>query len=170
LLKQSFAQMVISERGDKLRITPEELVEGRLYAGMEAVRMGLVDEVGDDTDAIAKAASLAGISNYELVDVNVEVDRIFVLKVRRVFESLEDGEDGLSLTDLLALSDSAGGVKGADNAVEGSDADSPMVNLGRLRRFMLSGTLAESQKDSLPGLPIEINKPNIYYIYAGQSP
>ena len=32
-----------------------------------------MDEIGGDTQAIQKAADLAGISNYEMVDVNVEV-------------------------------------------------------------------------------------------------
>ncbi len=168
LLKQSFAQMVIQERGDKLRISPEELVEGRLYAGTEAVQLGLADDIGDDTDAIRKAASLAGISGYELVDVNIEADRIFVQQARRVFESLEDSDDQLSLIDLIALSNSTGG---AVESVDGQHAtNSPIVRLGGLRKFMLSGTLTETQEDPLPGFPLKINRPNIYYIYAGQSP
>jgi protease-4 len=166
LLKQSFAQMVIQERGDKLRLSPEELTEGRLYVGMEAVQLGLADEIGDDTDAIAKAASLAGISGYELVDVNIEVDRIFVQQARRVFSSL-DQDDQLSLADLIALGNATSGTA---ESIEGQLTSSPVVKLGDLRKFMLSGTLAETQADPLPDFPLEINKPNIYYIYAGQSP
>ena len=84
LLKESFAQMVVAERGDKLRISREELIEGRLYAGMVAVRLGLADEIGGDSDAIRKAAELAGISNYGFVDVNFEVMRERLQKLEQV--------------------------------------------------------------------------------------
>ncbi|MFB3119021.1 MAG: S49 family peptidase, partial [Stenotrophomonas maltophilia] len=60
LLKQSFAQMVITERGDRLRISEEELLEGRLYAGVEAVQLGLADAMGNDSDAIERVADMAG--------------------------------------------------------------------------------------------------------------
>ena len=53
-LKEAFAQIVVSERGDKLRISQDELVQGRLYSGMHAVRLGLVDELGGDSDALEK--------------------------------------------------------------------------------------------------------------------
>ena len=39
-LKSAFAQIVISERGDRLRISRDELVEARLYSGVDAVRLG----------------------------------------------------------------------------------------------------------------------------------
>jgi protease-4 len=161
LLKQSFAQTVIRERGDKLRISPEELAEGQLYAGMEAVQLGLADDIGDDTDAIRKAASLAGVSGYELLDVNVEVNRLFVQQTRRIFD------EEISLVDLIALSSSNGGT---EESVVDQDANTPIVRLGALRKFLLSGSLAETQEDPLPGFPLEINRPNIYYIYVGQSP
>ena len=44
------------------------------------------------------------------------------------------------------------------------------VSLGDLRRFILTGSLTEAQEDPLPGFPLEINRPNIYYMYAGQYP
>jgi protease IV len=167
LLKQSFAQMVIHERGDKLRVSPEELVEGKLYSGLEAVQLGLVDEIGDDTQAIRKAASLAGISNYELVDVNAEVDRLFVLQIRRIFAASEEGDSPLSLSEILALTNSQGG---SGESTVGPGMSDQTVNLGNLRKFLISGALTETQDNPLPGLPVEINRPEIYYIYVGQSP
>ena len=80
-LKQAFVQMVVSQRGDKLRISPDEIAQAKIYPGIEAVRLGLVDAIGGETEAIEKAASLAGISSYDLVDVNVEVFRIFSKKI-----------------------------------------------------------------------------------------
>ena len=91
-LKDAFARMVIRERGDKLRVTEAELTEGRLYAGVEAVRLGLVDEIGSDSDAMDKAAELAGISNYGLVDVNEHVLRESIQRTRRIFRSELDVE------------------------------------------------------------------------------
>ena len=90
--KEAFVQTVFAQRGDRLQISPQELAEARLYQGMEAVRLGLVDGIGSETDATEKSASLAGISNYELVDVNEMVLREFVVQLRRIFAS-EDGEE-----------------------------------------------------------------------------
>ena len=91
-LKEGFAQMVLIERGDKLRISEEELTEGRLYSGVDAVRLGLVDEIGGDSDAMDKAAELAGISNYGTVDINAEVLRETIQRTRRIFRSESDLE------------------------------------------------------------------------------
>ena len=82
-MKESFAQIVISERGERLLISKDELVQGRIYSGLNAVKLGLVDELGGDSDAFAKAASLSGISNYGLVDVNLEV-------IKQFYKDLED--------------------------------------------------------------------------------
>lgn len=40
--------------------------EGRVWLGTDALRLGLVDELGNIDDAIAKAAELAGIEEYQL--------------------------------------------------------------------------------------------------------
>ena len=84
-IKDVFAQIVITERGDRLRITEDDLVQGDLYHGVRAVRLGLVDELGGDSEAFDKAAELAGIANYGLVDVNLEVLKKFVKDFEEVF-------------------------------------------------------------------------------------
>ena len=130
-LKDAFAEMVMLERGDKIRITEAELTEGRLYAGVDAVRLGLVDEVGGDSDAMEKAAELAGISNYGTVDVNAEVLRESIQRTRRIFRSELEAEP----TDQEAL---------------------PTVLLDNIDR-----------ENPLPDFPLDIQSPNIYYLYAG---
>ncbi|MBI4233055.1 MAG: S49 family peptidase [Chloroflexi bacterium] len=75
-IKEAFALMVTSQRGERLRLSKDEVVDGRIYLGMEAVRLGLADEIGGEADAIRKAASLAGIRNYGLVDVDLEVAKL----------------------------------------------------------------------------------------------
>ena len=130
-LKDAFAEMVMLERGDKIRITEAELTEGRLYAGVDAVRLGLVDEVGGDSDAMEKAAELAGISNYGTVDVNAEVLRESIQRTRRIFRSEFQAEP----TDQEAL---------------------PSLILDNIDR-----------ENPLPDFPLDIQSPNIYYLYAG---
>ncbi len=130
-LKDAFAEMVMLERGDKIRITEAQLTEGRLYAGVDAVRLGLVDEVGGDSDAMEKAAELAGISNYGTVDVNAEVLRESIQRTRRIFRSELEAEP----TDQEAL---------------------PTVLLDNIDRH-----------NPLPDFPLDIQSPNIYYLYAG---
>jgi len=170
LLKQSFAQMVITERGDRLRISEEQLLEGRLYAGVEAVQLGLADAIGNDSDAIERVADMAGISNYELVDINTEVDRLFIQKIRRIFAVSSDAEPPADLSGILALmslaqaqGDPAGGLNRLGYAA-GLSGSSELGNLLR------SGVLQQTQEDPLPGFPLQINRPEIYYIYAGPYP
>ena len=170
LLKKSFAQMVVTERGDKLNVTYEELTEGRLYAGMEAVRLGLADEIGDDSAAIDRAASMAGISNYELLDVNTEVNRIFVQKIRRIFAESESGEVDAILPAVLGLPVTAPDSAGAVHiAADGAGRTKP-VTLTELRRLAITGALTGADEDPLPGFPLEIKQPDLYYIYAGENP
>ena len=168
LLKQAFAQMVIAERGDRLRISEEELLEGRLYAGVEAVQLGLVDAMGNDSDAIEKVADMAGISNYELVDINTEVDRLFIQKHRRIFAASEDGEPPADLSGALALMSLAQGDPAGGLNRLGYEAD--LSGSSELRNLLRSGILQQTQEDPLPGFPLEISRPKIYYIYAGPYP
>ena len=169
LLKQSFVQMVVSERGDKLAVSPEELAEGRLYSGIESVRLGLADEIGDDSAAIEKAASMAGISNYELLDVNTEVNRIFVQKIRRIFAESDSGEvDGI-LSASLGMPYGSPNVTGAaasGSGVSPSGRTEP-VTLMELNRLAVTGALTHPEGDPFPELPLEIKPPEIYYLYTG---
>ena len=168
-LKAAFGEMVISERGDKLLISRDELLEARLYSGVEAVRLGLADEIGSDTDAIQKAAELAGISNYSLVDVNLEVQVEFARQLRRILEPL-DSEGESDPADALRLL--ATDLDTGDPVLEAYSGDSGggVSELQALRRLLLSGQLEAAQEDPLPEFPLEIGYPNIYYLYVGNGP
>ena len=131
LLKDGFVELVVKERGDRLRISRDEVAEARLYTGIEAVKLGLVDTIGSDTDAVKRVAKLAGISNYELVDVNELLVRRFVLQTRRVFASPGIDESDFALQDvkeLRNLARSASGEQGQPGVPEGFPID---VNLPR---------------------------------------
>jgi protease-4 len=44
-----------------------KIAEGRVWSGMEAQKIGLVDELGTINDAVAKAAELAGLTDYGII-------------------------------------------------------------------------------------------------------
>ena len=164
-LKENFYQMVVAERGDKLRISREELLHGRVYNGNEALRLGLVDALGGDTEAIEKAASLADISSYDLVDINTEVFREFNEKFWRIIEPLEPllavGGDQSGLAEIRSLMALSGGT--------GDSADPLSVtSVDMLRRLYLPSGISETQ-NVLSDFSLEINTPRIYYLYVGPS-
>ena len=169
LLKSAFAKMVITERGSKLLLTEDELVQGRLYTGLEAKRLGLVDEIGGDSDAFEKASDLAGISNYGLVDVNLEVLRKFVKDFEGILSS-PNGQDTEAAAARALLSKDNGAADLSQQTVN-DGAYSESERLQALRGLMLYGRLGTSQEDPLPGFPLEVNhQPNIYYMYIGNVP
>ena len=64
IIRQEFVSIVQSHRGDRLKLTEDELSQARIYLGTESLKLGLIDEIGTTTDATAKAASLANVRNY----------------------------------------------------------------------------------------------------------
>ena len=73
MLRQSFLGVVLFHRGEKLKISPEELTKAEVYTGIEGLRYGLIDEIGSGFEAIEKAAKISGISHYQVVDVAKEM-------------------------------------------------------------------------------------------------
>ena len=165
LLAAAFAQIVIGERGDRLRISEQELREGQIYPGLEAVRLGLADEIGGEGDAIREAARLAGISNYGFVDVNLKVSRE---RLRNLSNTLSPAGDP-EFDDVMSLVfPKPGGVDTApDIAVPG---ESGARDLSALRDLMLYGRLSTGEEDLLPDFPMEIGRPNLFYLYVGNEP
>ena len=54
--------------GRKMTVAQVDSIgQGRVWAGADAIKIGLVDKLGSMDDAIAKAAQMANISNYSLV-------------------------------------------------------------------------------------------------------
>lgn len=62
---QRFLSRVAEGRGMSMARV-DSLAQGRVWSGTDAQRLGLVDEMGGMDDAIAEAASLAGISSFGL--------------------------------------------------------------------------------------------------------
>lgn len=99
-IKQEFLATVFSQRGERLTISLVDLSQGLAYSGREALRLGLVDHLGSQTEAITAAAELAGILHYEVIDLKA-----------RVIDELSEEEDDEE--------DSAGSWVGAADPVTG---------------------------------------------------
>jgi protease IV len=69
MLKKGFLQAVLLGRGDHLKINIEQILSGEIWAGSEAVRLGLVDELGGHSQVYDKAAAMSKISHFEVVDL-----------------------------------------------------------------------------------------------------
>lgn len=69
MIRTEFVEAVMSQRGDRLRLSEEELSRAEIFTGVDSLRHGLIDDIGTRTTAIEKAASLAGIRNYEVVEL-----------------------------------------------------------------------------------------------------
>ena len=69
MIKQGFFQAVTLGRGSRLKIGPEVLLRGQIWPAGEALRLGLIDELGSETQAYEKAAGLAHLWHYQAVDL-----------------------------------------------------------------------------------------------------
>jgi protease-4 len=70
MIKQGFFEAIKLGRSDTLQMTDSEVLRGQIYMGSEALRKGLVDELGGETLAYQIAANMARISNYRIKDLN----------------------------------------------------------------------------------------------------
>ncbi len=95
MVSEGFLQAVIAQRGNSLRLTKEELSQAEVYIGTEAIRYGLIDKIGSRSEAVEKAASLAGLRNYQEVDINKELDLLLPYSSFFFYE-LSPGEKDLS--------------------------------------------------------------------------
>lgn len=68
-LLSGFLKAIVDGRGGRLNASKAELSKGLVYTGGEALKLGLVDEFGSTMEAEESAASMAGITEYETVDV-----------------------------------------------------------------------------------------------------
>ena len=74
LAKLSFLEAVFAQRSARLRADRQKLAGGEIFMGTQALQLGLIDELGSNSTAIAKAAELAHLRHYQVVDVSELVD------------------------------------------------------------------------------------------------
>jgi len=72
-IKLEFVETVFSQRGERMNISRVDLSNGLAYSGREARRLGLIDYLGSESDAVAEAAQQAGIAHYQVVDLEERV-------------------------------------------------------------------------------------------------
>ncbi len=61
----SFSDAVEDGRGDKLKISMNDVTKGSVWMGSEAINNGIVDEIGSTQAAIKYAATIAGLTDWE---------------------------------------------------------------------------------------------------------
>jgi protease-4 len=69
MAKFAFLQAVEAGRGDRLQTDLAFLSRAEVYTAVQAQEMGLIDGLLSTDEAIARAAELAGINNYEVVEL-----------------------------------------------------------------------------------------------------
>lgn len=69
MAKFAFLQAVEAGRGDRLQADLAFLSRAEIYTAMQAQEMGLIDGILSTDEAINRAAELAGVSNYEVVEL-----------------------------------------------------------------------------------------------------
>lgn len=72
-VKQEFLETVFSQRGQRIKLSRAELSYGLAYSGRDAVRLGLIDYLGGEREAVQTAARQAGIAHYRTVDLAARV-------------------------------------------------------------------------------------------------
>lgn len=83
----------VSEGRKMDRTHAAEIAEGRVWTGLDALELGLVDEIGGLRDAIAKAAELAETDDWRIKTYEREDD--FRTRILRSFNVSVIGETGL---------------------------------------------------------------------------
>jgi protease-4 len=153
-LNEVFAQMVIRERGDRLRMTKAQLLEGSIYSGAQAVSLGMVDAIGVTGDGVEKAAELAGIGRYSITDVNAAVFEKYGWRAQLSY--VPPGQ---------ATADAADDPASPHSDGDGAAAEDQYGQPWNGQPWM--GALGQEQVNPLSNLPIGVGQPNIYYLYAG---
>lgn len=69
MAKYTFLQAVQMGRGERLLVSLDELSRAEIYSGVQAQRMGLIDGLMPTDAVIGRAAELAGLSDYEVVEL-----------------------------------------------------------------------------------------------------
>ncbi|MFC2031187.1 S49 family peptidase [Chloroflexota bacterium] len=85
MMKETFLSAIVAQRRARLRVDSDVLSRGEIYLGLQAERMGLIDEIGSQGDAVAFAASMAKLRDYDVVDLTPELpedEALFAFRFR----------------------------------------------------------------------------------------
>ena len=76
-ISDNFISMVAAGRNMDIE-SVEKLANGLTYTGLDCVENGLIDEIGSLYDACDKAALLAGLGQYNVVDLRIDTSMDFL--------------------------------------------------------------------------------------------
>ena len=71
MIKQGFFEAVKLGRGDKLTSKDSVTFSGQIWSGIDGLQLGIIDEFGTENDGAKKAAELAKVANYKVLDLSV---------------------------------------------------------------------------------------------------
>ncbi|MCJ7624094.1 MAG: S49 family peptidase [Anaerolineaceae bacterium] len=91
MLKEGFIQAVLLGRGDNLNVPEEVILRGELWSGSEALRLGLIDALGSQSEAYDKAADMAKIHHYRVEDLSQFIDN----NIPELYTFFHETEQGL---------------------------------------------------------------------------
>jgi len=66
-LQRAFVGSVMKHRSDELSLSRTEVAHAKVYTGARAVDNGMADRIGSTSEAIERAASAAGLEDYDVV-------------------------------------------------------------------------------------------------------
>jgi len=106
--KNAFLEAVQTGRGERLTVEPAFLSRAEIFSGAQAEAMGLIDGLLSGGEAIQRAAELAGIKNYQVIELSElafpdekndggaqEIYRSAVVDPRRLWAAPKDLPAGL---------------------------------------------------------------------------
>ena len=148
-LKQAFAYIVTSEPGRQAEDVPKRAVAGEdLHRGGGAPTPGWWTPLAVTPTRSRRLPSLAGVSNYGLVDVNTEVFRAFNQRFKRIIEPLQSGGDSEQWPAVVSGQWMAAGDQSLDTGRQPlADGRQP---LDYVRRYMLPSGMGEEQERPCP--------------------
>ncbi|MDP0491516.1 MAG: signal peptide peptidase SppA [Verrucomicrobiota bacterium JB023] len=106
---RTFKQRILDGRGHKLAKDLEKLAGGRVYTGSDALRLGLVDELGGLNEAIARAVELSDIDSPRAIllpEPTSPLDNLFNQEPEKSsdeFISMQTRTDSLNIESLLTI-------------------------------------------------------------------
>lgn len=91
MIKQGFLQAVELGRGERLQAPPQVVLRGEIWPAAEALRLGLIDRLGSETDAYDQAARLAHLWHYRITDLRPLAVTQALPAAFGFFQQTEDG-------------------------------------------------------------------------------
>ena len=129
----TFKKRIVDGRGERLSDDLESLAGGRVYSGRDALRVGLVDEMGGLVDAIAKAAELAELE---------EANPLMFPEPKSAFDSLFQQDSGPQNDQFISMAVEAKPVGLLDQWL----AETPVLSLLPLdKQVSVRGSLKQLQ-------------------------